>query len=145
MLVMLDCISVYQRFYVEFLKTKIFDFDSSEIKGHLARMSIRATSGGSSDAESFEEETVIEGLRSNCVPLRSNEIFALQDAIKFCCEILVELSSIPTWIDQESRLVQAFLKPYFDNELSEILIFFLEKFGLEFWKNSGLSFGIIAK
>ena len=106
MLVMLDCISVYQRFYVEFLKTKIFDFDSSEIKGHLARMSIRATSGGGSDAESFEEETVIEGLRSNCVPLRSNEIFALQDAIKFCCEILVELSSIPTWIDQESRLVQ---------------------------------------
>ena len=96
MLVMLDCISVYQRFYIEFLKTKIFDFDQVEIKSHMVSMCRQPV------AESVEEESVVERLRSNGVKLKSNEIFALQDAIKYCCEILVELSSIPTWIqDQE--------------------------------------------
>ena len=96
MLVMLDCISVYQRFYIEFLKTKIFDFDQAEIKRHMVSMCRQPV------AESVEEESVVERLRSNGVRLKSNEIFALQDAIKYCCEILVELSSIPTWIqDQE--------------------------------------------
>jgi len=142
-ILMLDCISVYQRFYVEFLKTKVFQDDFKPDK-HLVRMSFGGRSCGSGSSSSscnkkrapgssvsgqrsvsngtappsgesgtvgvgvdddFEEEAVVDSLRSVGVPVRTDEIFALQDAVKFCCQILVELSiSIPTTTTSVSKL-----------------------------------------
>ena len=50
----------------------------------------------SDEAESFEEESVIERLRTNSVPLRANEIFALQVSD---LSTLINLNTCPLIID----------------------------------------------
>ena len=102
-LLMLDCISIYQRFYVEFLKTKIYP-ESFDPGLYLAKMEKRPTvdsGGGGGGADNLEEENVVDLLRSISVPVNTDAIFALQDAVHCCCQILVELSSIPTVIDDD--------------------------------------------
>lgn len=131
-LMMADCTATFQRFYVEFLRQRVFASSMPEREPFSAQLHIAslinrfgdnleertkhlerllasaADEGGASGSRDFgggnleTEESLIDQLRQVQLPLQGG-VHLFHDAIWCSCSILIELSSVPTLIDHHRQ------------------------------------------